>query len=111
MDWTSILITVIGAAASIITVLVENGKTKKVVEQTAAEAKQSQEVNDFKTYLLLLISNYPKKADEIYYVARHYFEDLNGDSFVLPIFEDWLTERGDSEPEWFLKAKEKHPKK
>ena len=101
MDWTSIFITLITCAATIITVVIQTRKTSR-------ETQACMEVNDYKTYLLLLLKSYPTKADEIYSVARKYFEDLNGDSFILPIFEDWLDSTGADKPEWFLIAKKKH---
>ena len=105
---TSIVISLITTAATIITVIVQTRKNNATTEKTAAETREAMEVNDYKTYLLTLIHAYPFKADEIYSVAKHYFQELNGDSFVLPIFEDWLeTQRADL-PEWFLAAKKKH---
>lgn len=107
MDWTSVLITLITSAATIITVILQTRKTSK-------ETQQIMEVNDFKTYLLVLLSSYPNKVDEIFDVAREYFENLGGDSFLLPIFGDWLDSRGITginQPEWFLDAKDKHTHK
>ena len=93
------LLVLIPVIPTIITITVEIHKTRKCME-----------VNDHKTYLLLLLSNYPEKEDEIYSVARHYFSDLKGDSFVLPLFEEWVTDKGAALPEWFLQAKAIHPK-
>lgn len=101
MDWTSIIITAIGSAATIITVIIQ---TKRTSEKT----QQLMEVNDYKTYLMLLLTNFPHKADEIYSVARKYFDDLGGDSFLVPLFDEWLTAQGAIKPEWFLKAQAKH---
>ena len=101
MDWTSIIITIVGSAATILTTVIQTKKTSR-------ETQAAMEVNDYKTYLLLLLKSYPNKADEIYSVARKYFEELNGDSFIVPIFEDWLETAGADKPEWFLIAKEKH---
>lgn len=106
MDWTSIIITIITSVATIVTVIIQ---TRKTSEKT----QSLMEVNDFKTYLLVLLSNYPNKMDEIFSVAKHYFAELHGDSFLLPIFEDWLTAKnitGPNVPEWFLDAQAKHPK-
>lgn len=105
---TSVIISLITALSTIITVVVQTKKNNKVVEETSKATRELLEVNDYKTYLLLLIADYPDKVDEILYVARHYFEDLNGNSFVIRIFEDWLNNKKIIHPEWFLEAKRKH---
>lgn len=102
MEWTTITVTVITALATILTVVIQTrstlSKTRKIIE-----------VNDYRTHLLLLLASYPDKADEIFTVGRYYFETLDGDSFVLTIFGDWLEAKGLDEPEWFLEAVRKHP--
>lgn len=105
---TSLLISLVTAVSTIVTVIVQTKKNNKVVEETSKATRELLEVNDYKTYLLLLIADYPDKVDEILYVARHYFEDLNGNSFVIRIFEDWLEAKQIIKPEWFLDAKKKH---
>jgi len=96
-EYTSLIVSIATAISTVLAVVSQLKKNANLIE-----------VNDYKTYLLLLISDYPNKADEIYFVGRHYFEDLDGDSFVLPLFEDWLDSRGADKPEWFLEAKKKH---
>lgn len=102
MEWTPIIVSCITALATILTVIIQSRsnikKTQKLIE-----------VNDFRTHLLLLLASYPNKADEIFSVARYYFENLEGNSFALTIFEDWLEEHHLEAPEWFLAAKKKHP--
>lgn len=102
MEWTPIVVSCITALATILTVVIQSRssqkKTKKIIE-----------VNDYRTHLLLLLASYPEKADEIFTVGRYYFETLDGDSFVLSIFEDWLSDRKLETPEWFLTAKKNHP--
>lgn len=102
MDWTPIIVSVITALATILTVVIQSRSSQR-------KTKQLIEVNDYKTYLLLLLYAYPNKADEILTVGKHYFKDLEGDSFILPIFEDWLEIRNIDKPEWFLEAKRHHP--
>ena len=109
MDWTTIIITVITSAATLLTVIIQSRKNDKKIEETAKETRELAEVNDYKTYLLVLLSLFPQKGDEIFGVARHYFEDLNGDSFIVPLFGEWLEKNNLSRPEWYLRAKEKHP--
>jgi len=105
---TSVLISIVTAISTIVTVVIQTRKNNEAIEKTSQETREMLEVNDYKTYLLLLISDYPNKADEIFFVGRHYFVDLGGDSFVLPLFEDWLESRDAYKPEWFLDAKKKH---
>ena len=109
MDWTTIIITLITSGATLLTVIIQTRKTTAKVEASAKETRELAEVNDYKTYLLVLLSLFPQKGDEIYSVAKHYFDDLNGDSFIVPLFGEWLEKNNLSKPEWYLRAKEKHP--
>ena len=102
MEWTSIIVSCITALATILTVVIQSRSSQK-------KTKQIIEVNDYRTHLLLLLASYPNKADEIFSVGRKYFEELEGDSFAVPLFEDWLNDRKLDAPEWFLKAKKNHP--
>lgn len=103
MEWTPIIVSCITALATILTVVIQS-------KASAKKTKRLIEVNDYRTHLLLLLASYPDKADEIFSVGRYYFEGLDGDSFVLPIFSDWLKDKGLDAPEWFLEALRKHPK-
>lgn len=109
MDWTTIIITLITSGATLLTVIVQTRKNDKKIEETAKETRELAEVNDYKTYLLVLLSLFPQKGDEIFTVARHYFEDLGGDSFIVPLFGEWLEENHLAKPEWYLSARAKHP--
>lgn len=105
---TSVIISVVTAISTIVTVVIQTKKNSEAIEKTSKETREMLEVNDYKTYLLLLISDYPNKADEIFFVAHHYFADLDGNSFVIHLFEDWLDSRELMHPEWFIQAKKKH---
>lgn len=102
MEPTPIIVSIITALATIITVIIQSRSTQK-------KTKQLIEVNDYRTHLLLLLASYPSKADEILTVAKYYFQQLDGNTFVLALFEDWLEGRGIEPPEWFLQAKKNHP--
>lgn len=102
MEWTPIIVSCVTALATILTVVIQSHSSQK-------KTKQLIEVNDNKTYLLLLLYCYPNKADEIFTVGKKYFEELEGDSFAVPLFDDWLKEYELTAPEWFLEAKKKHP--
>lgn len=102
MEWTPIIVSCITALATILTVVIQSRSSQK-------KTKRIIEVNDYRTHLLLLLASYPDKADEIFTIARYYFENLEGNSFVLAIFEDWLNDHKLNPPEWFLCAKKNHP--
>lgn len=102
MEWTPIIVSCITALATILTVVIQSRSSQK-------KTKRIIEVNDYRTHLLLLLASYPDKADEIFTIARYYFENLDGNSFVLAIFEDWLEDHKLNAPEWFLAAKKNHP--
>lgn len=102
MEWTPIIVSCITALATILTVVIQSRSSQK-------KTKQIIEVNDYRTHLMLLLASYPNKADEIFSVGKKYFDELDGDSFVLPLFEDWLNDHELTPPEWFLEAKRKHP--
>lgn len=102
MEWTPIIVSCITALATILTVIIQSRSNIK-------KTKRFMEVNDYRTHLLLLLASYPEKADEIFTVGKYYFENLDGNSFVLGIFQDWLEDRKLEPPEWFLTAKRNHP--
>ena len=102
MELTPIIVSGISALATILAVVIQS-------RSSAKKTRQLIEVNDYRTHLLLLLASYPDKADEIFTVGRYYFETLDGDSFVLPLFGDWLEDKGLDAPEWFLQAKRNHP--
>lgn len=54
-----------------------------------------------RTQLLLLILMRPESKAEIMTVAQQYFGVLHADWYMTDIFNHWLTEQGDSAPEWF----------
>lgn len=51
--------------------------------------------------ILTLIHTAPRNAADILTLARHYFVDLNGDTYVSRVFSDWLAEQDIAAPEWY----------
>ena len=54
-----------------------------------------------RTQLLILISDYPGRQDEIMKLAKHYFYDLKGDWYLTSLFEKWLKDNEMLKPSWF----------
>lgn len=59
------------------------------------------EVDNCRTQLLLLISNYGKDKSEILRLAEHYFNHLKGDWYMTDIFSAWMEANNVKVPEWF----------
>lgn len=51
------------------------------------------EKDSVRTQLLILLSDYWYRDEEIMEVARHYFEDLKGDWYMTKLYEEWKLER------------------
>lgn len=50
------------------------------------------EKDSVRTQLLILLSDYYEREEEILEVARHYFEDLHGDWYMTKMYNDWKKE-------------------
>jgi hypothetical protein len=61
------------------------------------------ERDGLRTQLLLLILLRPTEQTEILRLAEHYFKDLKGNWYMTSIFNKWLEDSGECEPEWFIK--------
>lgn len=58
-------------------------------------------VDLIRTNLLLLMASYPSNVDEILHIAYKYFVVYQGDSYVTPIFNEWLKRTNIATPSWF----------
>ena len=108
MDFTLTLITAIGGGAivSLIQFLINrhdnkhsklNGITDTLnhMDKKLSLLKKDSE----RTQLLLLITSYPKRTDEILEVAHQYFVCDGGNWYMTKLFTDWCNENGgDYEP-------------
>lgn len=63
------------------------------------------EKDGLRTQLLMLMLLKSDSKQEIMTLAQHYFADLHGDWYMTDLFNHWLTDQGDSAPEWFDKDK------
>lgn len=59
------------------------------------------EKDQLRTQLLMMISDYPEEHAEILELAKHYFEDLDGNWYLSSLFNKWLTEENITKPSWF----------
>ena len=75
----------------------------QTLEKEMQDKFQTLERDGLRTQLLMLILLKPKSKQEIMELAQHYFADLHGDWYMTDIFNHWLTDAGDSAPEWFNK--------
>ena len=97
---TSEFLTIIGA---IIVALLGSGLIQYLITRHDAKKGIAAQNND-RTQLMLLMADYPRKADEILEVAKHYFVILKGNSFIKTLFSDWLKSQNIDPPEWFREA-------
>lgn len=59
-----------------------------------------QEKDIVRLQLMVLMSDYPEKKDEIMEVAKHYFYDLKGNWYMTPIYKEWLKKEDIEQPNW-----------
>ena len=95
---------IITAAVAVVTALIGSGLIQFFVNRRDAKKGIAAQNHD-RTQLMLLMADYPRKADEILELAKHYFVVLKGNSFVKNLFSDWLKSQNIDEPEWFKEAK------
>ena len=58
-----------------------------------------------KIEIMCLIKNYPQKVPEILELGKIYFCQLNGDTYITDLFNDWMIERKIEPPSWFVEHK------
>lgn len=87
--------------ASLKSELAELKETIKEITEELNKQLKRQEVDNVRTQLLLLLSDYPTNVAEIMKAAEHYFLDLKGDWYMTSLFFNWLQRNEIAEPEWF----------
>ena len=97
----TIILSVIGstALASLIQFFVSRHDNRKNIQGKL----EILEKDGLRTQLLVLILLRPEAKQEILTLGKHYFTVLHGDWYMTDVFNHWLTEQGNSEPEWFNK--------
>ena len=58
--------------------------------------------------LLVLISNYPSRTEEIMKLAELYFCKFNGNFYLTTLFKTYLDEHNLIYPQWFMQYKDKN---
>ena len=56
--------------------------------------------DEIRLQLMVLMSDYPDKKEEIMIVAERYFGILNGDWYLSNIFKSWLENNDMEIPSW-----------
>ena len=109
MDYTAIISAVLGAGLfGFVQFLIQRHDDKndridaieRQLEEISRQLK-SQERNQCRTQMLLLISDYPTENAEIMKISEHYFRDLSGDWYMTNLFNRWLQSQNLGKPEWF----------
>lgn len=59
-----------------------------------------QEKDVVRLQLMVLMSDFPEKKDEIMEVAKHYFYDLKGNWYMTSIYNEWLKKEKIEQPSW-----------
>lgn len=97
----TVVVAVLGALnlTQLIIFVVNRHDSKKNIEGKLVTLEK----DVLRTQLLMLILMRPESKQEILTLGRHYFADLKGNWYMTDVFNHWLTEIGDSEPEWFNK--------
>ena len=97
----SIIIGVLGAVdlVTLIIFFINRHDQKKGLE----DKLKTLEKDGLRTQLLMLILMKPDSKQEILTVGKHYFSVLHGDWYMTDVFNHWLQDQGDSDPDWFNK--------
>lgn len=101
MDWVAMFVSIAGAIAGLtglITFFVNRHDQQKENNFTNEEKKEvlnavrkisTIELDTCRLQLLNLIQHSPNNKDTILYQAKHYFKDLNGNSYMKSLVCDW----------------------
>ena len=109
METSSIIITIICACLgstglfAFIQFLIGRKDKKKDALKDIQQRLIVAEKDSCRTQMLVLMKLYPTEKTEIMKIAKHYFDDLEGDWYLTSIFHSWIKEQGLDEPLWFKK--------
>ena len=101
-----------GDLTTIIVAVVSSNALVEVIRWLIGRKKENEEIikrldknekDNVRTQLLVLMSDYPERLDEIMTAAHHYFVDLKANWYLTTIFKDWLKEKGIEIPDWLGK--------
>ena len=77
-------------------------KATRLLLQDLKADNEKNERDNLRTQLLVLMANYPEDTFELLACAEHYFDDMNGNWYLTPIFAKFLEEQGIAKPEWLF---------
>ena len=98
-----ILIAVLSSSAltSFIQFLISRKDKQKDDLEGIKEQLIKLEKDTCRTQLLILMSDYPDRQDEIMRLSKHYFRDLKGNWYLTTMFSKWLSDNKIEKPSWF----------
>lgn len=104
MEWWQILISIIGAVAGLSTLIiffVNRHDSKKFFTEdekneilVAVRKIPTIELDTMRLQILNLIQHNPTNHDTILSLARHYFKQLHGNSYMISIVCEWAKQEG-----------------
>lgn len=62
------------------------------------------EVGLTRMQLMVLMSDYPNRKEEVMKLAKKYFGELKGNFFLSSIFKSWLKKHKIKKPSWFTES-------
>ena len=81
--------------------LITRNDKKKDNKEAIEKRLYKLEKDSVRMQLLFLIRMMPGETQEIMTCAQHYFEELDGNWFLTPIFFKWMQENKVAKPAWF----------
>ncbi len=100
-DLTTILVAVVSSNGLVEVIRWLIGRKKE--NEEIIKRLDKNEKDNVRTQLLVLMSDYPERLDEIMEAAHHYFVDLKANWYLTGIFKDWLKNKGIDIPDWLEK--------
>lgn len=91
----------IAGVVAIITLLLNRKWSRDDKKDNVPSMLSKLERDICRTQLLLMLSDYSNESQEIMKLAKHYFDDLNGNWYMSSIFNKWIEENNIGKPEWF----------
>ena len=95
---TAILLGVLGSSA--FCELVRYYIGRKTSKNEITKRLDKLEKDGVRLQLMVLMSDFPEKKDEIMEVAKHYFYDLKGNWYMTAIYKEWLSRENIEQPSW-----------
>ena len=86
----------LGGLLSQIFEMIRRKQDKDDITKSLIKRLDKLEKDSVRTQLLILLSDYYYREEEIMEVARHYFDDLHGDWYMTKMYEEWQDENEQS---------------